>query len=174
MGMRLFFALWPVPPVRDALLAVQAAWRWPATARPTRRERLHVTLLFLGMVPAERFDPLLHAVDRGGVLAHGELALDNCALWHGGLAVLEAGRRCAPLQALHERLKTAAASVGLPTQARRYRPHVTLARQADGAAMPASPPCIAWPIDGFVLVASEGARGYRPVAAWDARGRRAG
>jgi hypothetical protein len=38
---------------------------------------------------------------------------------------------------------------------------------------PASTPRIAWPIAGFVLVASEGAAGYRPLAGWDAQGRRA-
>jgi 2'-5' RNA ligase len=81
MGNRLFFALWPTPTVREAVVAAQAAWRWPTRARPTLMERLHVTLLFLDPVPDDRLRPLLEAVDRTPVRSQGDLLLDTSALW---------------------------------------------------------------------------------------------
>jgi 2'-5' RNA ligase len=136
-SLRLFLALWPAPALLDELLAHAAAWSWPARARRTRPERLHLTLHFLGNVPAERLPDLRSGLD---VKWTGcELALDRASVWAGGIAVLEAAQVPAPLARLHAALADRLRAMEIPLEDRPYRPHVTLARKAHGA----EPPCFA-------------------------------
>lgn len=160
---RLFVALWPPPQTRNALLAHQAAWTWPAGARLTRPERLHITLHFIGAVPDARMDEL-----RQGLLAPIEpfdLEFATAELWRGGLAVLCADRVAPRLSALHAELRQRLVSLGLPVEERPLRVHVTLARDAQGARPPAAPAPVHWPAaDGYALVQSlPGGQGYRTI-----------
>ena len=155
---RLFLALWPTDATRAALLAHAQAWAWPAAARPTPPERLHLTLHFLGSVDAG----LVPALQKGLDLAWDgcELLLDRPQVWPGGIAVLEAGEVPPALARLHARLGERLEGIGVAVDARRYRPHVTLARKAFGA-QPAPGP-VRWQArPGFALVQSlPGGRGY--------------
>ena len=60
--LRLFLALWPDDDTRTALLAWQQAQTWPATARLTRPDDLHLTLHFMGAVPQSALTELKHAL----------------------------------------------------------------------------------------------------------------
>jgi 2'-5' RNA ligase len=149
---RLFVALWPDAPRRAALAARRDAWEWPPGAAIVRAEKLHVTLHFLGQVPAERVE----AVREGIALPMTpfELTVREPRLWHGGLAVLEIDTPPELLD-LHARLGLALDALGLPVEQRPYRPHVTLARKARGAVPPGATP-VAWPVHDFALVVSAG------------------
>lgn len=129
--LRLFLALWPTPALLHDLLAHADAWTWPARARRTRPERLHLTLHFLGNVPAARLPQLrsAFAVPWAGC----ELALDRAEVWPGGIAVLEAAQVPPGLAALHATLGERLRGLEIPVEERPYRPHVTLARKAQGA-----------------------------------------
>lgn len=160
---RLFLALWPPPAFQQALAAHAAQWTWSAAARRTAVERLHLTLHFLGEVQVARV-PLLRQVLR--VPWEGcTLALDAATVWPGGIAVLEAQVLPAPLARLHVELGQALRSLGLPVEQRRYRPHVTLARRAQGAQPPARFEPLRWETGpGYLLVRSlPGGHGYVPV-----------
>jgi RNA 2',3'-cyclic 3'-phosphodiesterase len=157
---RLFIGLWPPPEAHAALLAHADAWTWPASARRTQPGRLHVTLHFLGQVAAGRIADL-----REGLAVQSqafELVLDRQEVWPGGIAVLEAGTVPPPLAALHAALAQRLAGLGLPLEARRYRPHVTLARKAAGARPPPSTSPVHWRAGPrYALVRSlPGGRGY--------------
>lgn len=150
--MRLFFALWPDDALRERLAAEQAAWGWSSRAACVPPERLHLTLHFLGEVaePAaaalrERLPPL-----SGGC----ELCLDRPALWPHGIAVLEAAAVPAALGALHGELAERLQALGLRTERRAFRPHVTLARHAQESRLPAEFEPIRWPVAGYALVHS--------------------
>ena len=163
-SVRLFLALWPNTKVREALLAHAAAWDWPAPARHTRPERLHVTVHFLGDVAVDRLPQLrtgLHVAWEGG-----DLVLDRPAVWPGGIAVLEAGQVGSGLMELHSRLADALHALDLPMERRPWRPHVTLARKAFGAHPPAAVEAVRWrAAPAYLLVQSlPGGRGYEPVA----------
>jgi 2'-5' RNA ligase len=67
----------------------------------------------------------------------------------------------AALEILHARLAETLRALGLPVEARPFRPHLTLARKAAGAVAPAAAPDIRWPVAGYSLVQSAG--GYRTL-----------
>ena len=100
-------------------------------AAVVRADKLHVTLHFLGQVPADRVD----AVREGIALPMTpfELTLREPRVWPGGIAVLESDAPPALLE-LHVRLGLALDALGLPVEQRPYRPHVTLAKGAWGRA----------------------------------------
>lgn len=161
---RLFLALWPAPATHAALLAHAQQWSWD-NARRTPPERLHITLHFLGPVPAERLDALRAGlqVDWEGC----ELLLDRAQVWPGGIAVLEASQVPPELAALHAALGERLRALELPVESRRYRPHVTFARKAVAARPPEAFEPVRWKAGGsYALVESlGGGRGYETLQA---------
>lgn len=152
---RLFFALWPDARMRGALLERQRHWHWPRRARPTAAAKLHVTLHFLGDVARERIPDLLAL--RAGLPPgpYGALRLDTAALWRGGIAVLESAAPPPGLAELQARLGAMLHREGFVIEpAARFRPHVTLARAAQGARPPETVDPIDWLADEVVLVES--------------------
>lgn len=155
---RLFTALWPPTALRDALLALRDRWQWPAGAALVAAEKLHVTLHFLGTVDAARVQALKDGL--AVPLEPAELHVDPLAqrVWPGGLAVLELQVPEA-LQRLHALLAQALVRLGVPVEARSWRPHVTFARKAGRAAAPRNAaPLPAWLVDQYALVRSSGGR----------------
>lgn len=135
---RLFTALRLPPETVDALLdtmeAVEAA-RWQDA------EQLHLTLTFLGEVANRTADDLVAALARVEVrpfavapqgVGHFEHKGRVKALWAGVAANPD-------LLALQRRVAQACAMAGCPPEARRFLPHVTLARLGH-----ASPDVPAW------------------------------
>jgi 2'-5' RNA ligase len=150
---RLFVALWPDQRVRSALAAVQQRWTWPAPAALVRADKLHATLHFLGDVACDRVDALKAALEVASTPF--ELQLRAAEVWRGGIAVLETDTPPA-LMALHAALGEALSGLGLSVEVRPYRPHVTLARHAQGALPPPELPPVRWPVHGHALVCSAG------------------
>ena len=159
--LRLFIALWPTDAVRDAIAQWQAQWQWPERAALVARERLHVTLHFLGSVAQPRLLDLRYVLQKIPT-PRFELHFGRPELWQHGIAVLRPDSSPTALRALHGRIGLALAEIGMPVESRAYRPHVTLARKAAGATPPAQAPEITWEAnDGFVLVQTlGGGRGY--------------
>jgi 2'-5' RNA ligase len=149
---RLFIALWPGPEVGHALQAWSRRWPGAAAGQPIPVQRLHLTLHFLGDVPRERLPGLMAAI--AVPFTPFVLSLGRAALWPGGIAVLEPERVPAPLARLHAAIGERLQRLSLPTEARPFLPHVTLARRAGTAATLPSGPPVRWPVRGFVLVES--------------------
>jgi 2'-5' RNA ligase len=150
---RLFIGLWPSEPVRLALAAAQQRWSWPPHAALVQPDKLHITLHFLGNVAQDRIDELRAAIDIAS--PRFELQPRAQAVWRGGIAVLETDAP-PPLLALHAALGNALVGIGLAVETRPYRPHVTLARHAQGALPPLALESFTWPVNGHVLVRSVG------------------
>ena len=124
--MRLFVALALPDPVAESLLALQGG---VPGARWMTRERLHVTLRFIGEVDgrdAIAIDDALATIraprfslELKGI---GEFGGKNPrALWAG----VREGEQVAHLQ---RKIESAVQRIGLPPEARKFVPHVTLAR----------------------------------------------
>jgi len=154
---RLFLALWPDAAVRDQLRAWRDAWTWPRGASPVHTDKLHLTLHFLGNVPGERLPDLLDGLSVP--VSRFSVQPGRAALWHNGIAVLEPLAVPPALLDLHASLAAALPALGLVPETRAYRPHVTMARRAGGAGIPASGPAIDWAIDHYALVESKPADG---------------
>jgi 2'-5' RNA ligase len=164
---RLFFALWPDDQTRQALFHWQTH-NLPGDVRWQHRADLHMTLHFLGQVDPERL---------GGLRALGEAAadgrfsvvLDEIGHWRKP-QVLWAAPSSVPgeLPQLHARLGSGLVALGLPVEARDFRPHVTLARKVpdERAARPLAP--VTWPVTELALVESRpgDAPIYHPLTRW--------
>ncbi|MBC5764183.1 RNA 2',3'-cyclic phosphodiesterase [Ramlibacter albus] len=162
--LRIFLGLWPTAAVLAQLEEARSQWSWPAGTSRTRAERLHVTLHFIGGVPASRLDEL-----RSHLAVPFEpftLELSQPQVWRGGIAVLAAPEVPPGLALLHSRLAERLRSLELPVEQRPYRPHATFARKAFGAKLPPSPTKVDWPArEGYRLVRTlPGGRGYEPLA----------
>ncbi len=157
---RLFLALWPGAATRCALRTTRDRFRWPAQARPTAEVDLHLTLHFIGPVPADRVPALVPAL---AVQApRFTLHPGRLAQWGEHVAVLEPASPPAGLLVLHERLAQALRAQGLPVETRAFRPHVTLARTHGRTVPPAGPAgAWRWPVASYVLAQSVPGRPYR-------------
>jgi 2'-5' RNA ligase len=163
-ALRLFLALWPDADVRASLAAHQAQWQWPAGARLSRIDGLHLTLHFIGAVDAERVPALVAACRLAS--APYTLTLDSPELWSNHCAVLCARDVPPALSTLQAALAQALRTLALPVERRGFRPHVTLARHAAGALPPPDTTAVQWTVHGHVLVQSADGR-YAPLAHYD-------
>lgn len=149
---RLFLALWPNEAERAALAGWRDAWGWPRGAAPVADAKLHLTLHFLGEQPSERLPAFLDGF--AVPFSPFRIELGTPVLWPHGLAVLAPFAAPDALLELHAGLAAALVRLGLTPEARSYRPHVTMARRAANAALPAAQPPLAWDIDRYALVES--------------------
>jgi len=135
---RLFVALNLPPPVREALWAATARLRdLELPVKWVRGEGVHLTLKFLGDVADEREPELAAALTSAAAGAR------TLSLALGGFGVFPDFRRprvvwvgIAPepgLEILQHRVEQEFAALGFPTEARPFRPHVTLGRAARDA-----------------------------------------
>ena len=161
---RVFIALWPDHRVRQAMQRHAEHWRWPPTARRVRASDLHVTLHFIGNVPRERLASTRTLLAQAGQTF--ELTLTQPQLWSGGIAVLRPDVLPPALEQLHQTLGARLRAIGLPTEARAFKPHLTLARRAAGAVPPRVTSPLRWAVGEVVLVESQpgAGHGYRVLA----------
>lgn len=156
---RLFIALWPDEGVRTQLLAWQRAVGWPRSARLAAPAGLHLTLHFIGAVPRSRLTELSTGLAVPAVPPF-ELLLDEFSVWHHGIAVMQPSQQAPDsLALLHAQLASALRALDLPVDARPLRPHVTFARQGQGAALAVAPAPVRWACGGGYVLA-ESAGGY--------------
>jgi len=170
MSNRLFFALWPDDSIRARIAARMPEWSAGLEGRWQRPEQWHVTLEFIGEVPAGRVAALQRVAQDLPVPAV-EIAFDRLEHWPGPqVACLVSTPVPAALSQFVERLRVGLTQAGFTPEARPFRAHVTLARKVKAMhAMPVVPP-LRWPAAGFALVRSvtdpAGSR-YEPIACWN-------
>ncbi len=154
-GRRLFLALWPPDPVREAMRDVARRLAREVDGRRVGDAGLHLTLAFLGTVEEARREALEAALGTLALAAH-TLLLDRLGYWHRPQVVwLGASHTPEALAAFVTDLRDCLRELELPVDARPFVPHVTLLRKV--RRRPPTPPFepIAWAVDGFVLVQSE-------------------
>lgn len=152
---RLFLAVWPSPPVLGELLQSAAQWRWTPAASRTPPGKVHLTLHFIGNVPASCIGTLEQRLRVP--FEPFDWALSVAEVWPGGIAVLGSTTVPPALAQLHARLAEALHALDLPVEPRPFRPHVTLARKAQGVKPPAAMAPVRWhAADGYRLVRSAG------------------
>lgn len=130
---RLFFALWPDEPTRRQLVRETRRVVHHCGGKPVPPAHYHVTLAFIGNLPAERFDDIV-AAGRATAAAQLELLFDRVGYWSRPRVLWAAPSRCPPaLHALVSMLWDRLCAVGLEPEARAYQPHLTLCRKVGRA-----------------------------------------
>lgn len=162
--LRLFFAL-PCPPEPAAAICT---WRdgLALGGKPVAADSLHLTLAFLGQQPHARLEEL-QLLAAGIEAPPFTLELDRLG-GHRGTLWLEPSQMPAALAALAGDLQLRLLAIGVVLDSRPFRAHLTLLRHA-GARPAQAAPDFAWPVEHFVLYASEpSARGmrYRELGRW--------
>lgn len=167
---RLFFALWPDGPTREALVhATRKAVRH-CGGRPVARDNLHATVAFLGSVPETALERIL-AAGCAAALEGAPFALRVEAIdfWPRPQVLVATAATPPRADALAERLWRAVEPLGIPRDPRPLRIHVTLARKVRNPAPGLAMHPVEWPVASLALVESvtgpAGAR-YTPLAHW--------
>ncbi len=165
-GVRLFFALWPPSGVKAALADLQRDLG--EAGRPVPRERLHLTVLFVGDGDPERVAAA--GARAAAAVAPARLDLDRIGFF-ARAGVVWVGTQAAPepLVALHRELRQRLRRLGQAFDDKPLRPHVTLFRKAAPPAFRTPPVPLHWRIGELTLVASQrGAAGpdYRVLGRW--------
>jgi 2'-5' RNA ligase len=148
---RVFFALWPDDATRAAISRATRDAVSLSGGRPIAKERLHITLAFLGELTAAG----LHAARAVPPIAVGpfDLTLDAVGVWpESRILWLAPTAPPTALMELEARLWAALAERGFRAEDRVYRPHVTLARRARPVAAAVEP--VVFPVRELALVES--------------------
>lgn len=147
----MFFALWPDDATRSAISRATRDAVQRSSGRPIAKDRLHLTLAFLGSLSPAGLD-----VARGvPPIAVGpfDITLDAVGLWPESRILWLAPM--APPDALGELEVTLWEELvmrGFNAEERVYRPHVTLARRAKPVEIEIAP--VVWPVRELALVES--------------------
>ena len=152
---RLFFALWPSDVERESLLdCIHRLSKEQWQGRRVSPANLHITLHFLGNIPAGRVDCFIQQA-KTVALPRFEIRLDKVGyfkkpkvLWLGCEHVAD------ELQQLHYDLGRKIQHCGYQPESRAYTPHVTIWRKLPAAKYDLQIEPMSWHIDSFVLVKS--------------------
>jgi len=150
---RLFFALLPDEQARQQCVDLQRSLALES-CQPVSIGNLHVTLLFLGQVDADKERVLLEAATKFFV-PELRLTFDKLSYWQNPKILCLTGQHTANagLNKLVMDLIIIAEQLSLPVDQRPFIPHVTLARKAKQAiALDFEP--IQWHADSFCLMES--------------------
>jgi 2'-5' RNA ligase len=150
---RLFLALWPDEAVRRDLIQVRE-WLEGFNGLPMHPEDLHVTLVFLGAVAAQR-QACVEATADAIRARPFELSVDRFGFWPRP-RILWCGPGETPdaLGQLVRDLQKGLEGCGFQPERRPFAAHVTLARKAREIPCPELERPVLWPVREFVLVAS--------------------
>lgn len=152
---RVFFALWPEPSMQKELAAWQAPLRQQCGGRAMQTETLHCTLVFLGEVEAPRLEALTLAAQEV-VMEPFSLRFREARYWgHNHIVYAAPEQVPEALQAMVSNLERSLHHHHFQFDAREYKPHVTLLRNAQWHDVPLPPqPPVDWVVRQFVLVES--------------------
>ena len=168
---RLFFAVLPGDGVRARLAALANETAVAAAGRASAPDTLHLTIVFVGTVPARSVATIREAGDAMCFDAF-EMTLDTLGSFaRAGIAWAAPAHAPDALVRMNRELARGLAERGIASETRPYRPHVTLARRCVATVAGAIEPPIAWSVDAVVLMSSrllsDGPR-YEPIARWPA------
>ncbi|EOT7836630.1 RNA 2',3'-cyclic phosphodiesterase [Pseudomonas aeruginosa] len=169
-SLRLFFAL-PCPrPLADRIGRWRDGQALPGC--PVATENLHLTLAFLGQLPATRLDALR---DMAATIKEPpfDIRLDRLLRWRNGILSLAPGQPPGALLRLQRALRFGLAALELPPESRPFSPHLTLARHAAPLEDAQPPPTFVWQAEHFDLLRSETAPTgvhYLSLGRWALRG----
>jgi RNA 2',3'-cyclic 3'-phosphodiesterase len=168
-GRRLFFASWPTDELRVDLGQVLPKIEWASGGRRVSVANYHLTLAFLGDVPATRVDAVREAVCRVRSPAF-DLHLDRIEYWSKPQVLcLAASAPPDAARTLVQGLWRVLDRAGFKADVRPFKAHLTLARKVERPPANRAIDPITWRVDRLALVESIGTPEgpvYTPLVFW--------
>lgn len=130
--MRLFIAVNFTDEIKDKLAdCIRRLSRMIESANFTRVKNLHLTLVFLGEVPEARLGAVKRAMERA-VSEDFEVRIGGLGRFRrrGGDIIYLGVEKNRALSVLHDSLRAELVKEGFIVEAREYKPHLTLGREA--------------------------------------------
>jgi RNA 2',3'-cyclic 3'-phosphodiesterase len=150
---RLFFALWPCDEFRADIETATHSLAHASGGRLIPPRNFHVTLLFLGEIPAALFP----VVQQAGAALTGsrafQLEFDTLESWGRKVLCLTSSAPPAAVD-LAEKLRASLRSPLKQVDERSYRPHITLARDLPRAVRPQKIKTLNQKVSDYALVES--------------------
>jgi 2'-5' RNA ligase len=164
---RLFFALWPDEEAARSLAALSQSLAAEILGKPVPRDKIHLTLAFLGEVAPARAEEAIAAAESARSKAF-EMVLDQVGSFRAARIAWAGCAHAAPgLKKLQSRLAAALRSRDFALDERPFAAHLTLARKISRAPGRAAMPPIVWQAREYTLVRSEAGTGrYTVIKAW--------
>jgi RNA 2',3'-cyclic 3'-phosphodiesterase len=153
--LRLFFAVMPDEACRERIAVASQSLRLGPEARLVPCNNYHITLAFVGEVAAQQL-PVLRRIGAGQRASVLSLRFDAYDYWPKPEVVVAAARTVPPtLQSWWEQLHRDLAVHGWALDAKRLRPHVTLARKVSQAPVLQAMSAFEWCAREFCLMRSD-------------------
>jgi RNA 2',3'-cyclic 3'-phosphodiesterase len=150
LHLRLFFALWPDVDVTRQLTQMAGQLNLESRSRRIDPKNYHVTLAFVGEVPAAKL-AVLQQIGQSLRAPPFTFNCDSIEFWRESQVVVAAARAAPPgLLDLWRKLNDA---IGLPPE--RLRAHVTLARKITQAPVAQAMSPVVWRATNFSLTRSD-------------------
>jgi 2'-5' RNA ligase len=169
--LRLFFALWPDPPIQAELARWASVLHTEIGGRRIPQDSLHMTLAFLGDTDPSRLETL-RQIGEGLPRSAIPLSFEKVRCWrHNRIAWAAARQTPAELLTLVDALRDRLGAERFPIEDREFSPHISLLRNTDCIGLRWHPPVpLEWRVTRLALVRSilggaEGSR-YQPLADW--------
>ncbi|MBT9613543.1 MAG: RNA 2',3'-cyclic phosphodiesterase [Burkholderiales bacterium] len=151
---RLFFALWPEASLQQAFFEAGLKLYQRCGGRRTRRENIHLTLVFLGEVEADRLQRVTDVADQITLPAF-DLHFTRLGWWRQNqVAWVATDETPRPLIDLVKQLQLGLVAEGFKFDERRFQAHITLLRKANCPPGLIESQPIVWQANAFVLVRS--------------------
>lgn len=159
---RIFFAVWPGE-AAQALARLGSDLAVASEGKPVPAAKIHITLAFLGEVPAGQVE-VARGAARGLAFDGFSFALDRVGSFRAArVAWAGSAEPPAPLVALQAALAARLSEARFALDERPFAPHATLARRTRRAVAPAAIEPIEWRVEAFTLVRSETGKGRYEV-----------
>lgn len=166
---RLFFSLWPSAEASAELAMAGKRLHAICGGRLTRKETIHLTLVFLGEVGPERIGDLLELAGEVRVPAFS-IGFTRLGWWPHNRIVWAAPEAApAELMLLVDQLREKLRNSGFRFDAKPFVPHITLLRKGACKDNPLPAVGVEWRTEDFVLVRSvpgESGSAYEVVGRW--------
>ena len=163
---RLFFALWPDGRQREILRDPINSVAKSVEGRHVDRRDWHITLAYIGPFPENRV-PILHEKAGEIEVEPFRLGFDRLEFWpRAKVAVITAPTVPPELQRLVDQLQAALSAVGIRSEESRFRPHITVVRNARSFSVERLARRATTEWSSFELIESSsgpGASGYVPL-----------
>jgi 2'-5' RNA ligase len=168
---RLFFALWPTSIEQTRIYDLTRAEVLASGGREIPARNLHVTLAFLGQVPEARLGEVAALADRVGRCGRIDLSFERVEVWkRSGVLVLVPEGVPSALTQFADGLKFNLLKEQFEVGHEEYRPHLTLARDAQHRIARDLVVPIRWSAERFTLVESKTRSGgsiYTSLHNWE-------